>query len=99
MILSENSDLGYEDILTADVILYPNPMNEIYLKLNDANYGNVKGKSFQSAWSSIRILNLMIIQIMIYVFHFQIMIKGFISLEFKNIHISNFKVYYSTLAV
>ena len=44
MILSENSDLGYEDISNElDVILYPNPtQDEIYLKLNDTNHGNIQ---------------------------------------------------------
>lgn len=44
MILSENSDLGYEDISNElDVILYPNPtQDEIYLKLIDTNHGNIQ---------------------------------------------------------
>ena len=48
MVLSENSDLGYEDISNElDVILYPNPTrDEIYLKFNDASYGNIQVKVF-----------------------------------------------------
>ena len=48
MILSENSDLGYEDIsMELDVILYPNPTrDEIYLKLNDTTFGNIEVKVF-----------------------------------------------------
>ena len=48
MILSENSDLGYEEISNElDVILYPNPTrDEIYLKLNDASFGNIQVKVF-----------------------------------------------------
>lgn len=48
MILSENSDLGYEDISNElDVILYPNPTrDEIYLKFNDASYGKIQVKVY-----------------------------------------------------
>ena len=48
MVLSENSDLGYEDISNElDVILYPNPTrDEIYLKFNDASYGNIQVKVY-----------------------------------------------------
>ena len=48
MILSENSDLGYEDISNElDAFLYPNPTrDEIYLKLNDNSYGNIEVKVF-----------------------------------------------------
>ena len=48
MILSENSDLGYEEISSElDVVLYPNPTrDEIHLKFNDASYGNIHVKVF-----------------------------------------------------
>ena len=48
IILSENSDLGYDDISKElDVILYPNPTrDEIYLKFNDSSFGNIQVKVF-----------------------------------------------------